>query len=417
VFGGASAAESLQDAWTKALTNDATLAAAGLELPAAQANERAAKGARWPSLETGATYTRYATAPSFDFTTPAFAFRSAPLFDNNDAIMGYAQLKLPLYAGGSLHAGVQAARHAATAAAANEQQARADLKLDVAGAYFNVLRARRSLRAADSAVEGLTSHAHDVGAMVDRELVGTTDLLSAKVALANAEQLRLRAASGVEIATAQYNRRLGEPAERAPDLIENVSTNMPATDDKLGELIAAAVQQRSELAAMEALAAARTAEARAEFGKTLPQLALVAQYNRLENTVLDRQDLNSVGIGFHWNLFDAGQTRNRAAALRRDAEALQRRSADLRSIIELQVREAWLGLREARGRVTASREATAQAEENLRTSRELYRTGLATNTQVLDAVTLSLNAANNHDDALLDVEYARLKLARAVGSL
>lgn len=416
--GGARAAESLTDAWAKALAHDSTLAAVGAERQAAEANERAARGARWPSLETGASYTRYAAAPALDVTTPAFAFRSPPIFSNNDAVMGYAQLKLPLYSGGSLGSTVLAARKSTEVAVATEQQARADLKLDVAAGYFNVLRARRALRAAEAAVQSLAAHVSDVTALVEKDLVGSSDLLAARVALANAEQLRLRAANAVELAHAQYNRRLGETADRVPDLAEQGAVDAaPAETDKVTELIELALQRRSELAAVNAQALARSAEARAEWGKALPQIALLAQYNRVENTLLDRQDLNSLGVGFRWNLFDGGAARNRAAALRRGAEALQFRAADLRSVIALQVRESWLGLQEARGRITASREAVAQAEENLRINRELYGAGLAANTQVLEAITLGLVAIGNRDDAALDADFARLKLARAVGSL
>ena len=126
---------------------------------------------------------------------------------------------------------------------------------------------------------------------------------------------------------------------------------------------------------------------------------------------------NTVGVGVRWNLFDGGQTRNRAAAMRRDSEALHLRANDLRSQIELQVREAWFSLGEARARIAVTRESVAQAQENLRTSRELYSAGLASNTQVLDAVALALNASNNRDDAVLDAEFAKLRLARATGSL
>ena len=85
--------------------------------------------------------------------------------------------------------------------------------------------------------------------------------------------------------------------------------------------------------------------------------------------------------------------------------------------IQLEVRAAWLGLAEARARIGASREAVDQAEENLRISRELYGAGLATNTQVLDAVALRVGATANRDDAVLDTELARLALARAIGDL
>ena len=65
----------------------------------------------------------------------------------------------------------------------------------------------------------------------------------------------------------------------------------------------------------------------------------------------------------------------------------------------------------------ASREAVAQAQENLRMSRELYGVGLATNTQVLDAVALQVSGVNNHDNAVLDEALSRVRLARSVGDL
>ena len=50
-------------------------------------------------------------------------------------------------------------------------------------------------------------------------------------------------------------------------------------------------------------------------------------------------------------------------------------------------------------------------------SRELYGVGLATNTQVLEAVALQVSAVNNHDNAVLDESLSRVRLARAVGDL
>jgi outer membrane protein TolC len=59
----------------------------------------------------------------------------------------------------------------------------------------------------------------------------------------------------------------------------------------------------------------------------------------------------------------------------------------------------------------------AQAEENLRTARELYGADLGTNTQVLEAVSLRTGAVTNRDNAMLDEALAQLQLARAVGAL
>jgi outer membrane protein TolC len=124
-----------------------------------------------------------------------------------------------------------------------------------------------------------------------------------------------------------------------------------------------------------------------------------------------------VGLGFTWKLFDGGAAASEAAALRARSRAERQRRADLRSRIELAVRAAWLQLAAARAQIEASRAATAQAAENLRISRELYRVGLASNTQVLEAVTLRAEAERNYDDARLDAGLDRLRLAYAVGAL
>lgn len=411
------AAETLEDAWKLALTRDKELAAAGADLDGARAAEQAARAARWPSLDASGGYTRLNASPTLDVVTPGFAFRSGPIFRDDQFVSGSVQLKLPLYTGGQISAGIDAAHHARVGASEDEEAAAAALKLRVAEAYVGVLRARRALEAASSSVESLTAHASDVQQMVERDLVAKADLLAARVALANAQQVRVRAANSGAIAQAAYNRHLGEPLGRACELEQRIPADPALAALPVEALIQRALGSRSELKALAARADALASQAHAESGKSRPQLALLGGYTHLDNQILDRQDFSSVGLGFTWNLFDGGQARGRAAALRSAARAAQDRLEDLRASIELQVRQSWLEMHEAEARVKASAEAVAQAEENLRSSRELYGAGLATNTQVLDAVNLQINAVNNRDNAALDESLSLLRLAYSTGAL
>jgi len=410
-------AETLQDAWRLALSHDKTLAAAGYDVEGARAAEQAARGARWPSLDAVGGYSRLNASPALDVVTPGFVFRSGPIFKDDQFVSGSVRLKVPLYTGGQISGGIAAAHHALIGASENEESATSALKLEVAEAYVGVLRARRALEAAQSSVESLTAHASDVQHMVDRGLVARADLLAARVALANAEQVRVRAANTGEFAQATYNRRLGEPLERSAELDQRISADASLAGLPVESLVQRALASRSELKALAARADALASQSHAESGKALPQVALIGGYTHFDSQILDRQDFSSVGIGFTWNLFDGGQARQRAAALRSAGRAAQERLDDLRSGIELQVRQAWLDVHEAQARVRASGEAVAQAEENLRSSRELYGAELATNTQVLDAVSLEVNALGNRDNATLDESLALLRLSYAVGAL
>ena len=308
-------------------------------------------------------------------------------------------MKLPLYAGGQISAGIDAARNTVTGASEFESATVAALKLEVAEAYVGVLRARRALQAAASSVESLATHVADVQKLVEAQSVATSDLLAARVALANADQSRVRAASAVDIAQAVYNRRLGQPLERPAALEDRIPADASLAAMPVETLVTRALASRSEIKGLAAQADALASQSRAEIGKLKPQLALTGGYMHFDNQILDRQDFSMIGVGFSWNVFDGGQSRNRADALNSASRAQKSRLEDLRSQIELDVRRNWLGVQEAQARIKASGETVAQAEENLRISQQLYDTGLATNTQVLDAVTLRINAVNNRDNA------------------
>lgn len=413
---GPAAAETLADAWRLALEHDDGLAAATADLEGARSSERAARASRWPSLAANAGYTRFNSAPQLELAAPGFALQ-APIFSADDYVSGGVQVKLPLYTGGRISSSIDAAHQTSTAASDAERVARAALRLGVAQSYIDVLRAKRMLQTAESRVASLTAHVGDVERMVNRELVARSDLLAGRVALANAEQQRVRADNNLSLAYAAYNRRLGQPLDRTPQLDGAVPLDAALAEQPLDALIKRAVAGRGELGALSARADALALQAKAEKADMLPQLALTGSYTYLETRILDRKDFASVGIGFTWSLFDGGQARNRSASLRNASAAARHRADELRTQIELEVRQAWLGVREARGRVSASREAVAQADENMRISRELYGTGLATNTQVLDAVTLLVEATNNRDNAALDESLAVLRLARAVEEL
>ena len=411
------AAETLEQAWQMAIANNQALAAAHAEVQGARAKVRAARDGRWPTVDTNVGYTRLDSAPQLDVVTPGFAFRSGPIFKDDQYVNGSVQLKLPLYAGGRIMAGIHAARASLTGMSAQEQVTLSDLKLAVAEAYVAVLRARRELAVVDASVESLSAHASDAKSMFRRQMVAKSDVLAAEVALANAEEQQVSAANAVQIALADYNRLLGEPLERAPPLEEHLAVDPTLVAEPIGALVRQGLASRNELKGLAAQSGALAAQARAVSASQLPQVALTGGYTHFDTQILDRQNFSAVGVGFTWNLFDGGVARNEAESLRSESQAAGRRLGDLRSEVELQVRRDWLAVRAAQARVAASREATAQATENLRISRELYGVGLASNTQVLDAVTLEVQATNNHDNAVLDEALASIELSYAVGAL
>ena len=413
---GPARGETLTDAWALALQQDHSLAAARHQAEAAGFEAQAARAQRWPTVAVGGSYTQLDDSPAFDFAFTGLPLTPPELFEDDKYVMGSASLTIPLFTSGRISSSIAAAEARERGVGAQVTAATADVKLAVADSYVEVLRARKAHGVASSSVQTLEALTRDTTSMFERELVPKNELLAVQVALADARQNELRAANAAEVAAAAYNRRLGAPLDRPVELSETLAVPLELSQD-LPALVEQAKSRRTELAAFDAQAEAYGQLARTERSRVLPQVALSGGYQYLENQFLDDETVGMAGIGVQWALFDGGQSRKRAAALDRNRRATEQQRADASSQIELQVRQAYLGIQESRQRVIVTAQAAEQADENLRIARERYTAGLGTQTQLLQAETLRVQALRNRDDASLDAGLAQLRLARAVGAL
>ncbi len=149
----------------------------------------------------------------------------------------------------------------------------------------------------------------------------------------------------------------------------------------------------------------------------LPQVAISGGYSYQQNKYQVYQDLWSATLGLTWELFDAGISRHNANAILQKAEAVNKIHDDTASVIALQVRQASLEVAETLKRIDVTKEAMAQADENLRVTKDRYREGVGTNTEVLDAETLRVRSYTNYYNAVYDAVTAKFRLKYVVGDL
>jgi outer membrane protein TolC len=246
-------------------------------------------------------------------------------------------------------------------------------------------------------------------------MVAKSDLLSVRVALADAQQRKLQVANGLDLACAVYNRLLGRPLDQ-PVSLDELSPEA-TTPEPPPALTERALAQRSELAALARQIEAMRHQAAAVRGETAPQVALSGGYGYQANRYQVHPGQWMVTLGAKWNLFDGGVVGHRANAVERQAAALTEQRDELASLIALQVRQTWLDVQETRKRLIVTQSTIAQAEENLLVARDRYANGLSTHTEVLDAETLRTGSESNHATALFDAALAGLRLKRATGEL
>jgi outer membrane protein TolC len=413
----AARAETLDEAWGAALAADGRFAAAASRSLATEAALAAARAERLPSVTATAATSAWRDTPAFDLSAVGLAV-GQPLFAGDTLNVASAQVSMPLFTGGALAANVAAAAAEHDGRRLSTDTVRQEVKLAVATAYVDVLRASSALEVARTNSASLAAHARDVEDMRSTGQVPTNDYLAAAVSLADARQRELAAQSALDIAHAVYNRRVGRPFQ-SPVSLGPLTAPLggSAITAPLPELVAAARAARPELTELQSAADALAARAAAARGARLPQLAVTGGYAYLENEIFDREDYWFVALAVRVNVLDNGRSRNSSLVLERQSAAVAGDKRDRESEIELEVHRAWATLATARARLDVAAGAVQQAEENLRVVRDRYRNGEGTNTEVLDAEALRTQSVSNLDTAGYDLRLAELTLARAVGAL
>jgi len=407
-------AETLGDAWEAALASHLKLAAADASRSAAGSELEQAEAERMPRLGVTSSFMQLDEAPRFDF---GGGQTSQKLFASDNFVTAGVQVSVPLYTGGAIGAGIDAAEFAASASDRQFDAVTRDVKLGTGERYINVLRAESALAVAESNVATLKALADDARNRYEVGDVPKNDFLATSVSLANAEQRRLQAENALDYARAAYNRFLNRPLDHPVTLDPDLDIDGLVPSASLDELIQLARQERDELDVLSSQAAALRERSTAARADAKPQLALTGGYMYLENQFLNIDEYWMAGVSFQWSPFDGGRSRHRAAALEYRARALNHTRDDLAMQIALQVRGAWNDRQEALGRMRVTETAVEQATENLRVVRDRYNAGASANVEVLDGEALRQQALSNRDDARYAFALARLRLARAVGVL
>jgi outer membrane protein len=404
-----------------ALKQSVLLHAAREGVKGAEAQQKEAFTAFLPKFSTSYSFTRLNEEPFFNFPgapplIPAGEIKTGTKENYNWMV----EARQPLFAGGGIIANYEASRLGSDIARFDEAAAVQDLVQEVKIAYFNILKAGRILSAAVQSLDRLTAHRDTAQSFYDAGVIPKNDLLYAEVELANGRQSLVRAENGLEMAKSKFNTVLRREIN-APVEIRDTLNDDPF-EKTLDGCIAAALLNRPEIRSY----ALRLEQAKRLVGlarsEYYPNVGLVGNYARYGDTpgvsgspYKDQENWYVMAVA-NWSFWEWGKTKNRVdAGLSRENQASDI-LANIRDQITLEVKSAYLLLREAEKQVLVSKKAIEQAEENFRINTERYREQVGTSTDVIDAQTLLTRAKSDYFNALGDFSISQARLERAMGS-
>jgi len=422
---GLSAAEgdsllTLQESIDLALKQSVVLHSAKEGVAGAEAQKQEAFTGFLPKLSTSYNYTRLNEAPTFLFpgVSPLIP-RSVMTTGTQDNYTWALEARQPVFAGGGILANYEANRIGVDVARMEEMTVILDMVQEVKVAYFSTIKAEKLLEVAQQSVKQLEAHRNMAQSFFDVGMIPRNDLLRAEVELANGQQFLVRSQNGLELARSKLNTVLRREIN-APVSLEDI-LGYKSFEKSLDDCLKVALDNRPEIRAYSLKveqAKKMVNQAKSEF---FPSVNLVGNYARFGDTARvsgsayrDQENWYVMAVA-NWNFWEWGKTKYRVDVSKSKENQIMDTLVNAKDQITLEVKSAYLLLREAEKQIFVSKRAIEQAEENFRITQERYREQVVTSTDVLDAQTLLTRAKSDHTNALGDYHISHARLERAMG--
>ncbi len=414
----------LEQAVSTALEHNPGLRAADAQVEAADAGVLKSSSGFLPRVTLSETWSRtdsplmaLGAKLNREIVTPA-DFDPAVL-NNPEAISNYntrLAIMQPVFNGGKEYIGRKQAWLAKDASVQDRERAKQETVYNVVKAYYGLMLAKEFHKVALQSLETSEANVKLAQARYQAGAVLQSDLLRAKVQLAEVREMLTRSENSEKLSTAALNFAMGAPQGTEYEL----SGALSPQEQKAGvsAYINEAASKRPDLLSMELNR--RNAEksvsmARADY---LPGLNVMGQVDwNSDRLAGDDAKSWAVMAVLQWNLFDGLVTRSKVKEALATSSRMKSLEEQTKSAVQLQVRQAYYNLTASLERISASASSVQEADEGLRIVQKRYETGMTTFVDVLGAENSLIRARTNALQALYDNNIAQAELKLAVGTL
>lgn len=408
----------LQDAVASALRDSPRLKTAEAQAQGAEARVTTADLNRVGRVETTYLYTPsqkpLAVAfPGIPGVMPPASFEVKLLARHSFQVA----LSQPLWTWGALSGQSRAARLEREASRLGLDRARQQTAFEASRAFLQAAEAAEGVRVAEQALAQQQGFLKVATSRFEAGAAPRLDVLKAELAVARAESNLLVVRGQAALAReALVNATLDLRFREAP-LAPLAPSQAPLPDEATA--LARAQAQRTDLQALGRQGEAATTRTRAARASGLPTLAfragLTQQNEAFAKAFQSDSQTYQVGLALTWDGTAPLRARARAAEQGAQARMLREELRQAEQGLVLEVRSAWLKVREARDREAVEARAVTVAEEQARVARLAYREGVLTSVEAQEAE-LALTAARfNTLRASLDAALAYEAFRFALG--
>jgi outer membrane protein len=293
----------------------------------------------------------------------------------------------------------------------------AQITLAVDQGFYNSLETQALVTVAQRTVDARQTLVDKIQALANAKLKSDLDLSFTKVDLARAKLLLLEAQNNYQASLASLSAILGYEDEQNFELVEEAKELVPPVPD-IGSLIAQAMQQRPEVAALQFEVESAEKNARAEHDLHRPTISAlgIAGIAPVRDSAITPNWYGAAGVNINIPIFNGFLYSARAKAADLQTDVQRQRLTGIRNDIARDVRISWQDTNRAYERLSVTRQLGEQANLALDLAQQRYTLGLSSIVEFSQAELAKTEADIADTDARYQYRLAEMVLDYAVAA-
>ena len=298
--------------------------------------------------------------------------------------------------------------------------AQQDLILNLASAYFGVLRTQENLRSAKSQEAAVKRQYEQAKEQFDVGLIAFTDVHGAKAGYDASQTLRIRSEGELTIARENLSRITGEYEVE----LETLKSNFPIAMDEnasVEQWVESAYQNNLAIKAAEYALNSAQADYKSNKSGHYPTLSLNADYRNNDFSNYSQgngeAEESNISLTLDIPLYSGGATQASVRQTRHLVERARQQLTLAQRQAQIETRTEYVNLKTNIQTVESLKQNIVSRQSALEATREGYNVGTRNIVEVLDAERNYFTALKDYANARFDFVESNLRIKRAAGTL
>lgn len=299
--------------------------------------------------------------------------------------------------------------------------AKQDLILRVAQAYFDALLAQDNVAFASSYKTAISEQLAQAKRNFEVGTATITDTHEAQARFDLATSQEIAARNDLEVKKFALQKVIGKIPSNLSRLNDKLPLKTPEPND-MEQWVASSEQQNLQYQIQQAAFEIANQEVERNRGGHYPTLDVVASYRDANNASLNfgiggNTQTAAIGLQLNLPIFSGGSTSSKIREAVANQDKAREDLEDTRRQVELQTRQAFLGVTSGEAQVRALEQALVSTQSSLDSTKLGFEVGVRTSVDVLNAQQQLFSAKRDLSQARYAYIMNQLKLKSAVGTL